>query len=694
MEALKVRERRIAYLYVLLSTLSYFFLAKADMLLFPLIILGLLFSYFMHAREWQVSDNFSNLLSLIAFLFLLINLFGEGRDFRATTAYFLIVLNLAILFKVQPPYFIIFFLSFILLINIATMSPYFAFYFHFVICMVVGIWAVILSQAVSELRIRRIKLSLKDRLNFMPYLFVCSLIFPIIFSFFFGLFLVSPDALKRFFSSFVKDSKTAFSKIITLGNWGHIRTDRKIIMRLKFEKQEKFERPVYVFGTSLKRINWNFKKWQKDLTEPKTLTSREFLYTFTEAETKKKLRKVEVFLNPLGHSTLFSVRETGRLEIPFSSILFDADGMLALNHDNYEYLYYTLYTTQDNSRRITLAEDEKKDYLKLPPLGRRQFKLIANKWVKGERYPLEKALKIQRILRTKYTYSLVEDSKEYLKKMNPVFYFLQFKRKGHCEYFASSMVVLLRALRIPARIVTGFYTDEFNPYGKYMVVRNSMAHAWVEAYIKGRWITFEPTPGGGLELAKGFRLNFFERLGAYLDSFKHEVFLWAQKNQSIMQIGFFSRISGNLRDFRKRLFGLFFSGKRGKRGVSWNSGVKNFLFLAFVLLTLFLILRFVFSSNTSLLLWDRSAAEESYRKNILKQIGINIKNKLRQLGFYSDKNFPLQVILRMQKSGERVSYLKLSRVIQRYEFFRFSGRHIPVTELKALMQEIELISEM
>lgn len=73
--------------------------------------------------------------------------------------------------------------------------------------------------------------------------------------------------------------------------------------------------------------------------------------------------------------------------------------------------------------------------------------------------------------------------------------FLLRERKGHCEYFAAGMVVLLAAVDTPARIVGGFYGGRLNPLTGYFVVRREDAHAWVEVWDGQRWLTFDPTPG-------------------------------------------------------------------------------------------------------------------------------------------------------------------------------------------------------
>ncbi len=76
---------------------------------------------------------------------------------------------------------------------------------------------------------------------------------------------------------------------------------------------------------------------------------------------------------------------------------------------------------------------------------------------------------------------------------DPVDQFLFDTRRGFCEHFASSFVVLLRAAGIPARVVTGYQGGQVNPSGGYLIVRQSDAHAWAEAIIDGQWQRLDPT---------------------------------------------------------------------------------------------------------------------------------------------------------------------------------------------------------
>ncbi len=68
------------------------------------------------------------------------------------------------------------------------------------------------------------------------------------------------------------------------------------------------------------------------------------------------------------------------------------------------------------------------------------------------------------------------------------------RRQGFCEHIASSFVILMRAMGIPARVVTGYQGGENNPVDGFLVVRQSDAHAWSEVWLAGRgWQRVDPT---------------------------------------------------------------------------------------------------------------------------------------------------------------------------------------------------------
>jgi len=76
----------------------------------------------------------------------------------------------------------------------------------------------------------------------------------------------------------------------------------------------------------------------------------------------------------------------------------------------------------------------------------------------------------------------------------PMQQFLFETREGFCEHYASAFTLVMRAAGIPARVVTGYQSSEINPYGDYLVVRQSDAHAWSEVWLDDRgWVRVDPT---------------------------------------------------------------------------------------------------------------------------------------------------------------------------------------------------------
>ncbi|MBI2380078.1 MAG: DUF3488 domain-containing transglutaminase family protein [Gammaproteobacteria bacterium] len=101
---------------------------------------------------------------------------------------------------------------------------------------------------------------------------------------------------------------------------------------------------------------------------------------------------------------------------------------------------------------------------------------------------------VQRVLRH------VHDSPFYYTLNPPIlgeaqiddFWFNQ--RRGFCEHYAGSFVYLMRAAGVPARVVVGYQGGEANPYGNYLIVRQSDAHAWTEVWLEGQgWKRIDPT---------------------------------------------------------------------------------------------------------------------------------------------------------------------------------------------------------
>ncbi len=130
--------------------------------------------------------------------------------------------------------------------------------------------------------------------------------------------------------------------------------------------------------------------------------------------------------------------------------------------------------------------------LELPP-GSERLRELAQDATRGTTNRLAAALAIEQYLQRNFRYSLTTNAPV---REDPVQWFLFKARAGHCEFFASSMVLLLRTVGIPARLQAGFAGGEPDGAGGFNV-RDSHAHAWVLANVQGRWRVFDPTPPEG-----------------------------------------------------------------------------------------------------------------------------------------------------------------------------------------------------
>lgn len=106
--------------------------------------------------------------------------------------------------------------------------------------------------------------------------------------------------------------------------------------------------------------------------------------------------------------------------------------------------------------------------------------------------PFDIAVAIQNDLRQRIRYN--ENISDPPQDQDVVDYVLFESQEGYCEYYASSMVVMLRTLGIPARVVSGFFPPSYDPAADGFIYRERNAHLWVEVYFPGYgWVPFEPT---------------------------------------------------------------------------------------------------------------------------------------------------------------------------------------------------------
>ena len=161
----------------------------------------------------------------------------------------------------------------------------------------------------------------------------------------------------------------------------------------------------------------------------------------------------------------------------------------------------------------------------LPGLKQHAAKAVAS--VPKQHFQQAKALEASLGPASGFEYSLAPPPRNL--SLDPVEDFVTANRKGHCEYFATALTLMLRSQGIPARMVIGFKGGEFNSLGAYYQVRMLHAHTWVEAYLepdqlpadftprrRGGWLKLDPTPGSD-ESAEKQDLSLAEKARDWMD---------------------------------------------------------------------------------------------------------------------------------------------------------------------------------
>jgi len=149
-----------------------------------------------------------------------------------------------------------------------------------------------------------------------------------------------------------------------------------------------------------------------------------------------------------------------------------------------------------------LAEAERGDALALPPHVDPRVVALAGELARQAESPRGRLAATVRHLQAHYRYTLAPGA---FRTGDPLAEFLFDKKEAYCEYFASAGVVLLRLQGVPARFVKGLSVGPQTDVGGGLhVVRESDAHAWVEAWIPGEgWVEADPTPPGQFASARG-----------------------------------------------------------------------------------------------------------------------------------------------------------------------------------------------
>jgi len=274
------------------------------------------------------------------------------------------------------------------------------------------------------------------------------------------------------FSGSTLTARSGFSENVKLGTVSNIQEDNSIIFRANMEKID--DEHLYWRGITLEYFEGD--EWSDIDTGPidkKTKVEGDTIYQ-------------TIYLEPYSGTYFFGLDKP--VNVTGNRNIFKKDD-------------FTFYTKDILSNRVrydvisilsdTIEEKipQNSYYLQLPENISQDIKNLSLSLQGGNE--LDTVKNVENYLKNgDYRYSL----KNLPTSNKPVDEFLFDKKQGNCEYFATSMAIILRINGIPSRVVAGYRGGVYNDLGNYYILRQSNAHLWVEAYIDNiGWIRFDPT---------------------------------------------------------------------------------------------------------------------------------------------------------------------------------------------------------
>jgi transglutaminase-like putative cysteine protease len=324
-------------------------------------------------------------------------------------------------------------------------------------------------------------------------------------------------------------SGAAFLDQITLDSIGRVRTSRAVVMRLTYEQEPPDSHEIRLKGGTFRRFTG--KAWQRGRPDSIQLQrGREGYFRLAPGNID---RWMQIWLHLAAGDSLVMPIEARAVEFQTIGLAMDDSGVVSPLIYPPGTINYRVGLTEGSARSLPYPAP-KRDTGEGDELGgvtARIGELAAE--VAGSGPVAEQAERIETYLIQNYDYTLDLLGFD---SGSPVEDFLFSTRRGHCEYFASSMVLMLRSMGIPSRFATGYLGAEYNPFEGYYIVRQSNAHAWVEAYLPDEgWRVFDPTPPDGRPLVEssGARL-LFEQAWDFV------IFRW---DRYVLTFGFADQVS-------------------------------------------------------------------------------------------------------------------------------------------------------
>lgn len=472
-------------------------------------------------QAWNVAVLMACLISATDFLV-------GSQDLLQASLYLLVLLmaNKLLAAKTTQDVLHLFTVSFLQFLAAAVLTVDLWFAAGFVAYLVVSIWALLLYHLHSEsAALMPANIGSATALTLPPrFLAGTAALALVTLGVTTSVFILIPRAGAGFFqrSQGTAIKTSGFSEKVDLGLIGTVKQDSTLVMRVQFpEGGPPPPVPLYFRGVAFDR--YTGQSWVNTYAIRRSAAKADEgafdLFPRRRAALGPRIRQ-DILIEALDTTVLFGLPFIEHIKGPFSSISSDGMGAVRLTAPAPVRFQYSVLSTPT---RI-LNEDRDAEQLVYPPIALRYFLQLptlsprvadlAASITKHVRTPFQKVVAVKEYLRTNYRYTLDLDTAV---SSTPVEDFLFTRKSGYCEHYATAMVILLRTLGIPARLVTGFLPGEWNEFGHYYAVRQQDAHAWVEVYFPhSGWITFDPTPS----VTAPSRFPLFAQMASLVDSMR------------------------------------------------------------------------------------------------------------------------------------------------------------------------------
>ncbi len=298
-------------------------------------------------------------------------------------------------------------------------------------------------------------------------------------------------------------NQAGFSDRVRLGALGEIRSDPSIQMRIYVD-----EGPVPVRSEAYWRgMSFDhFDGWEWSVSPDGEISGFTYMPRHGyQLRSKTGGQAQSIVREPTIRGVVFTTEVTQLVGGGLNSLDMDGNESLFAPHTERAQITYSLrFDPQPSSSSLgtgataVLPQDpQAKRYLQLPEspeLSATLERLVAK--ITGDATSdADKARRIEGYLQTHGVYSNQPPALDEDLSISPIQGFLTDGLEAHCEYFATSMVLLARTANLPARLVNGFAGGRENSVGEFIEVAGSDAHSWVEIHFaKEGWVRFDPTP--------------------------------------------------------------------------------------------------------------------------------------------------------------------------------------------------------